>query len=110
MTNSRDYKTAKIGTYIGFAIKAGKVVFGTDNIYSTTPYIVVADTTLSANAQKKLEARCNLLKIPLIKIQGLGSLISKPSCKAVGIKEKNLAKAIISVTDTEPKENSNNNE
>lgn len=104
MTNLKDCKTAKIGTYIGFAIKAGKVVYGADNIYATKPYIVIADTSLAQNTQKKLQARCNLLKINYIAIQGLGDLISRPSCKAIGIKEKNLAKAIISVTDTVSKE------
>ncbi|MDD3946813.1 MAG: hypothetical protein PHI19_03135 [Clostridia bacterium] len=100
MSKSKDCKTAKIVSYIGFSIKAGKAVFGADNIYKSAPKVVIADTTLSHNTQKKLIARCERLGIKLIYLQSLGSLISKPSCKAIGIKDSNLAKAIIKATDT----------
>ena len=37
-------------------------------------------------------------------------MIAKPSCKAIGVKEPNLAKAILDVIDTVSKENSEQNE
>lgn len=100
MTNSKTSADAKLAAYIGFSIKAGKAIFGADNIYKTSPRVVLIDKTLADNTLKKLQARCQVLSIPLITLTGLGDLISKPSCKAVGIKEPNLAKAIITATNT----------
>ena len=100
MNNSRDCKTAKVISYIGLSIKAGKAIFGADNIYKAAPKVVITDPTISPNTLKKLNARCNILGIRLIYLQNMGSLLSKPSCKAIGIKDANLANAIIKATET----------
>jgi hypothetical protein len=97
----------KIAAYTGLAIRAGKAVIGTDGIFVRRIRLVLADPALSPNARKKLDARCLALRIPLIEIAELGKHISKPSCKAIGISEPNLAKAIINLTTDSMKENSN---
>lgn len=97
----------KIAAYTGFALRAGKVAVGCDNILARRVRLVLADPTLSPNARKKLDARCQSLRVPLLEVDGLGARIMRPACKAIGICEPNLAKAIITLTTDSMKENSN---
>lgn len=95
MTNSKDTSINKLASYLGLSLKAGKAVLGADNIYKTHPRVVIADTALAPNTRKKLDTHCNSLGIPIIYIKEPGKLIARPACKVIGIKEPNLAKAII---------------
>jgi|GEM_PF-1311357 ribosomal protein L7Ae-like RNA K-turn-binding protein len=110
MSGSRSFLKTKIASYLGLSLRAGKAVLGADNICESKPLVVIADPSLSPNALKKVGNRCNYLGIRLIMIEGVGELIAKPSCKAIGVKEPNLAKAILDVIDTVSKENSEQNE
>ncbi|MCL2375711.1 MAG: hypothetical protein FWC82_04230, partial [Firmicutes bacterium] len=53
MTNPND----KLRTMLGFAQRAGKLIFGTDNIlsYRKKIHLVLYDKSLSPNAVKKLQ-------------------------------------------------------
>ena len=53
-------KTEKIRSYVGFAIKAGKVKIGIDNILSAkkNPFVVLYDEKLSDNSKRKLLSGC----------------------------------------------------
>lgn len=84
----------KLKTYIGFSTKAGKTVFGTDNILSLRKVcLVLMDTTLSENAQEKIVRKWGdaviRTQIPVER------LTARKGCKAAAIKETNLAKAIL---------------
>ncbi len=86
----------KIKSYVGFAIRAGKTVLGTDNILNTKKlHIVILDDTLSENAVKKIKNHCEAINCPLHIVKDTAKLLAKEGCKAFGIRDKSLAKAII---------------
>lgn len=89
-------KPNKIRTYVGFAIRAGKAVFGVDQIKESRKRIrlILADLTLSPNGIAKLERIAEARGANLIRIDGLPELCARPACKALGIAEESLAKAI----------------
>ncbi len=89
----------KISAYIGFAIKAGKVIYGIDavEVYRKKTYLLIASEDISENsfkAAKKIQER---LKVPLAVTQGikLEELVHKPNCKFIAITVKNLSDAIL---------------
>ena len=89
----------KITTYLGFCIRAGKISFGIDAILERKKdvYLLVADDTLSENSMKNLFQAKEKFACPLIITDGgeLGKLLSRAAVKAVGVREKNLAAAIL---------------
>lgn len=86
---------ARIKTFLGFAIKSGKALFGVDMITSSrrAPYIVLIDKNLSQNSKAKLNIYLekNGVRFYTIKMQ---DIYPDKNCKAVGIMDKNLANAI----------------
>ena len=96
---------SKVETYLGFCVRARKAVFGVDDIEKQTKgvFLIICDGELSENSLKTVEkARANLECPLLITDKGnLGELLHKPAVKAVAIKDKNLASAIISVAEAE---------
>ncbi len=87
---------AKIKSYIGFAIKARKILYGLDNITMSKkkPYLLLVDASFSPNSQKKLASYAQNNEIPIINYS-LEAVIPDRNCKAVGIMEKNLASAVL---------------
>jgi len=89
----------KVGAYLGFCLRAGKVVFGVDDIetYKKKIYLVIADGDLAENSFKRLlkanERFCATLMTTSAGL--LGELLHKPQVKAVAIKDYNLSKAIL---------------
>jgi len=90
---------SKIGTYLGFCMRSGKLVFGTDNAEKQTKgvYLLMIDGALSENAAKHMRALSTKLGCPMLKTGAgvLGELLHRPSVKAVAVKERNLAAAIL---------------
>lgn len=82
----------KLQTYLGFAIKSGKIVYGVDNILKTSKIAVVLTCGLSEKSLKALRAHCSQKYIPLKQVDGG---ILPGGAKAVGVIDANLAKAII---------------
>lgn len=91
-------KENKLISYIGFAIKSGKVIFGYDNLFKAKkmPYAIVYCHTLSEKMKNKLELFANLKKIKLIPLENfiLSDIIKRDNCKVLGICDENLAKVI----------------
>lgn len=89
---------SKIKTYIGFALRSRTAVIGTDNLLSArrTP-LYLLDTRLSDNAKEKLTRHAEENGAKLFFLEKLDALTSKDGVKAVGIKNKSLAEAIINV-------------
>lgn len=87
---------AKVKSYIGFAIKARKIIYGLDNILTSKkrPYLLLIDSGYSPNSQKKLMRYAQANEVPVIDYC-LGKVIPDRNCKALGIMEKNLAAAIL---------------
>lgn len=86
---------SKIKSYVGFAVKCGKVLYGVDNIenYKKTPYIILTSPLLSENSRAKLNKKIEDKEITVIEVD-LEAILPGRNCKALGILEKNLAKAI----------------
>ena len=87
----------KLVTYLGFAQKSGKLLYGVDNIEAKEEKVHIAlfDNTLSDNSYKKL---CNIARRSNITVYqsdiAIAELLGKANCKAIGIMSKDLANAI----------------
>lgn len=89
----RNMQIAKIRSYVGFAVKAGKAKIGVDNIISAkkTPYVILYDERLSQNSKEKLFRKCADKKIFPVSME---EVFPNKNCLAIGIAEVNLAGAI----------------
>lgn len=96
---------SKVETYLGFCVRARKAVFGVDDIEKQKKgvFLIICDGELSENSLKTVQKARAKLECPLLITDkgNLGELLHKPAVKAVAIKDKNLASAIISVADAE---------
>ena len=97
---------SKIETYLGFCVRARKIAFGADDIETLKKgvFLIVCDQSISPNTFKTIEKAQEKFSCPLLITQqgSLGALLHKPAVKAVAIKDKNLALAILSVANGEP--------
>lgn len=91
-------KENKLSTYIGFAIKSGKVIFGYDNLfkYKKIPKIIIFCKSLSEKMKNKLELFAISKKIKLLTLENfiLSDIIKRDNCKVLGICDENLANVI----------------
>ena len=107
--------TEKVSAYLGFCLRAGKVIFGVDDIegYKKKIYLVIADGSLEDNSLKRLLAASKRLSSPLLTTKEglLGELLHRPTVKAIAIKDYNLSAAILQAAEgqTEFKFNSGGN-
>ena len=90
---------SKIQTYLGFCVRARKIVCGTDEIEAQrkSVFLIVFDETLSENSLKNLQRASEKLHCPIVKAakDALANALSKPAVKAAAIKDESLAKAIV---------------
>lgn len=101
-----DRNKDKIKSYVGFAIRAGKAIFGVDQILVSGKriHLILADVALSANSKQKLMNFAEKKGIPWGEWENIGELTALPFCKAVGIREPYLAKAILQTEVSEKSE------
>ena len=96
---------SKIETYLGFCIRARKISCGVDNIETERKgvFLIVCDGAISPNSFKTLEKAQEKFSCPLLitSPDALGGLLHKPAVKAVAIKDKNLALAMLSASESE---------
>lgn len=88
----------KIKSYIGFAIKMRKAVFGVDGIKTSKQklFLVVYDDSLASNSNKKLCSFCENNNINCYKVDfSLSELTKRSNVKAIAIGDESLANAII---------------
>jgi ribosomal protein L7Ae-like RNA K-turn-binding protein len=89
----------KITTYLGFAIKSKKIIFGYDNLLTTNKKInlVIMCSTLNDKMIDKVSNYCLIKNIMYIKLDDitLSTLIKRDNCKVIAICDENLSKAII---------------
>ena len=97
---------SKTETYLGFCIRAQKVIFGVDNIENKRKGVclLLADEALGRSSfQAMVKAKekfgCSLY---LASEGTLSQWTHRPAVKAVAITDHNLASAIISVAESEP--------
>lgn len=97
---------SKIETYLGFCVRAGKIVYGADNVENQKKGVklLIFDRAISPNSLKVLIKSQERLQCPVLETTEnvLGAYLHKPAVKAVAIKDEHLASAILSVVDDDP--------
>lgn len=95
----------KISSYLGFCIRAGKIVFGVDRIETLKKaYLLLADEELKENSFKIMLKASEKFSVRLIVTEEklLGELLHRPQVKAVAITDEQLALAIIKAMESKP--------
>ena len=88
--------TQKCKAYIGLAMRAGRVKFGVDAITEGKGHgPILMDEALSDNAKSKLTHHATTSQSPLFTVTGLPQAVSKDTCKAIQVNDKELGKAVI---------------
>lgn len=88
----------QLQSYIGFAIRAGKVVWGADNcLRSKHLYAVLAVDTINRTSRNELERLCDGRRVPLVWCDEelLTACVHKQNCKCIGLTDPNLAQAAV---------------
>lgn len=88
----------KIDTYIGFAIRSGKVVFGADSIGALKKgaHLIVLCASAAKNTTKLAYKFKDKFSCPLVICKnGLANVVFRDNCKIIAIKDENLAKAVV---------------
>ena len=87
----------KIESYIGFALRAGKVTLGVNAIQTVKRgvYCLLLDMSTAKNSRKEIEKTRVRFACPLVEVENLGALVNKEGCKAAAIKDISLAGAIV---------------
>ena len=85
--------------YINFAVRAGKVIWGVDNLERAkrTPNLILVDESLGANSAKQLSLYCqrkNTMSLTL-PTDYLNNLLKRSNIKVLSITDESLANAII---------------
>lgn len=92
-------QNAKIAAYLGFCIRAGKATFGVDSLEEKKKgvFLIVADGALSESSMKNAVRLKDKFSCPLVVTEKgvLGTFISRPAVKVMGVGEKHLAEAIV---------------
>ncbi len=85
---------AKLSSYIGLAVKAGGAVFGEDMIFERLSQIkvIIVDETASEKYKERLKRRAG--DVPVF-IGDVKCALKRDNVNAVGIKNEDLADAII---------------
>lgn len=88
----------KIQTYLGFCIRARKIVFGAEEAEGTKKgvFLLLMDDGLGNSSKKCMVKAQQKFGCPLFVLEEnlLGELLHRPSVKAVAIKDEHLASAI----------------
>ena len=96
----------KIETYLGFCIRSGKIIFGTEMISRQKKGVklLMVDGGMGANSFKIIIKAKDALACPLLQTEegALGELTHRPSVKAVAIKDEHLASAILKEAADDP--------
>ena len=85
----------KIISYLGFAQKAGKIIYGADNVLKKKKLypLVIICSSASDRTKKDIASFCG--NAPLVEVEDLSSLMNKNGVKVVAVTDFNLAAAIV---------------
>ncbi len=96
---------SKTETYLGFCIRSRKIIFGAEMISRQKKGVklLIVDGGMGASSLKIIINAWRTLGCPLYQTEAgaLGELVHKPAVKAAAITDEQLAKAILSVADSE---------
>ena len=96
----------KLETYLGFCIRAGKIIFGVEMIERQKKGVklLIADGAIGKNSLKSVVQAHERLNSPLLMTaEGqLGELLHRPAVKVIAVTDENLAAAIVAETKNQP--------
>ena len=96
----------KIETYLGFCVRAGKIIFGVEMIERQKKGVklLMADGAIGKNSFKPTVQAHEKFGCPLLITaeNELGSLLHRPAVKAIAITDENLAAAIVAEAKNQP--------
>lgn len=94
-------ENSKIRTYLGFCIKARKIIYGAESISRQKRgiHLLIVDGSVGKNTLKPILQASENFACPVVMTEtdALAGLVNKPAAKAVAITDQNLASAILSV-------------
>ena len=97
---------SKVQSYLGFCIRAGKIVFGAEEAEKQKKgvYLLLMDESVGNSSQKSIFKAQENFRCPLLIVEKdyLGKLLHRPAVKAAAVKDEHLATAILSVVESEP--------
>lgn len=82
---------------IGFAVKAGKVLYGADTIETAKKpiYLIILCNTAAENTRKKVLRLAETKKIPVAESLGeLQHAVARANCKAIAVTDRQMASAM----------------
>ena len=79
---------------LGFAIKANKIVYGTDNILIKKVYLIIFSADLGNAAKRKLKFEKSDVPLYCTSLP-LSDMIRVSGCKVIGITDGQFAQALI---------------
>lgn len=87
--------TSRLKSFVGFAVKAGKAIYGVDNITTgrKRPYLILYSAALSERSAKNLTEYADKYGIETATTD-MEEILPNRNCKALGISDKNLAEAV----------------
>ena len=88
-------RNEKVNAYIGFSIKAGKLLYGYESVIASRKrvHLIVCDETLAENSLKKVTRFATENNVPLCMTESLSEYFEGKSVKCIGFTEENLASA-----------------
>ena len=88
----------KLESYLGFAIRSGKVIFGSDKLFDgkKTPYLVIICSSQNEKVSCKVLKFCDTNKIDCIKLNKLvlSDLVKRDNCKVISLLDYNLSNVV----------------
>lgn len=88
--------SAKLTAYVGFSIKARKIVYGYDNVMSGKRVcMVMAVESINRTAKNELTAYCQQLNVPLdwCDEETMQQCVHRVGCKCIGLTDASLGRA-----------------
>lgn len=90
---------SKIETYLGFCIRARKIIFGAEEIEGQRRgiHLLLMDESAGKSSQKSMIKAQENLHCPMLLVEKdeLANMLHRPAVKAVAIKDEHLASAIL---------------
>lgn len=90
-------QTDKVVSLVGFAMRAGKVVFGADGIerYHGKKHLIIMSKDVSQNTKERVIRRNSQVPALLSREIGVEEITHKAKCKVIAITDKQMAQAIL---------------
>ena len=87
----------KVVTLVGFAIRAGKIIFGMDSILRNHKKkgLIIVCKSLSEGSRERLVKQVGNTKVVLSRVTPVSELTHREGCKVIAITDKQMAQAIL---------------